>query len=399
MTYKSDPVPLPTTGKFHILKKKYVYWYDETQRNKETRIMKDNRVLIGRLVPGDPTHLFPNEKYEKVFLKKESGKVLSFRAWLALLQMKPMVLTQQTLLLNKATGNTTTSFPLDDKIIDDLMQILRKTEVLPKDQNQQNYEGLIVFSNAPLSSKEEVSIKSELGKRTILINASGMNSAFAYRLCHRDGTILTKQEATNLEQQALNKGISSNGKELIRFLRDQGIDFDFIRCMAPDLEYNLRLDSDNGDLLTAALLLEANTMCEECTPVSFVIDRILQERDNTTLVTKRLFESLTVSNQDLPQVLPHRFKTILLNFLRGAEASRKWDGRDTVNSGFIIVTSKADALCLHMPTRNSISDYLFNNVFFETPSIKRHPEENRKLIFELDGEPCVYLFLQIRSKK
>lgn len=106
--------------------------------------------------------------------------------------MKPMVLTQQTLLLNKATGNTTTSFPLDDKIIDDLMQILRKTEVLPKDQNQQNYEGLIVFSNAPLSSKEDVSIKSELGKGAILINASGMNSAFAYRLCHRDGTILTK---------------------------------------------------------------------------------------------------------------------------------------------------------------------------------------------------------------
>lgn len=107
-----------------------------------------------------------------------------------------------------------------------------------------------------------------------------------------------------MEQQALNKGISSNGKELIRFLRDQGIDFDFIRCMAPDLEYSLRLDSDNGDLLTAALLLEANTMCEECTPVSVVIDRILQERDNTTLATKRLFESLTVSNQDLPQVLP-----------------------------------------------------------------------------------------------
>lgn len=136
MTYKSDPVPLPTTGRFHILKKKYVYWYDKTQWDKETRIMKDNRVLIGRLVPGDPTHLFPNEKYEKIFLKKENGNALSFRAWLALLQLKPMILTQQMLLLNKAVGNTTTSFPLDDETITDLMKILGTKEVLSKDQNQ-----------------------------------------------------------------------------------------------------------------------------------------------------------------------------------------------------------------------------------------------------------------------
>ncbi len=56
--------------------------------------MKDNRVLIGRLVPGDPTHLFPNENYEKIFLRKEestsievpedTANVLSFGTRLAL---------------------------------------------------------------------------------------------------------------------------------------------------------------------------------------------------------------------------------------------------------------------------------------------------------------------------
>lgn len=64
-------MPLPSTGKFHILHKKYVYWYDKTQWKKETRIMKDNRVLIGRLVPGAPTRFFPNEKYEKILFQKE----------------------------------------------------------------------------------------------------------------------------------------------------------------------------------------------------------------------------------------------------------------------------------------------------------------------------------------
>lgn len=169
--------------------------------------------------------------------------------------------------------------------------------------------------------------------------------------------------------------------------------------MGPELEFNLRLDSDNGDLSIAALLLEANTIREEHTPVPVVIDQILQNKDNATFVSKRLLESLAVSDQDLPQVLSHRFKTFLLNFLRGAEVSKKWDGSDNVNGGFIIATSKGEGLCLDIPTRNSISDYLFNNVFFETPSIKRHLEEKGNLIFELDGEPCVYLFLQIRLMK
>lgn len=90
MTYKS----VPTTGKFQILKKKYVYWYDKTVWNKETRIMKDNRVLIGRLVPGSSNQLFPNENYERIFLKKEedtlveapkkTANVLSFGSWFAL---------------------------------------------------------------------------------------------------------------------------------------------------------------------------------------------------------------------------------------------------------------------------------------------------------------------------
>lgn len=376
MTYKSDPVPLPTTGKFHILKKKYVYWYDKTQWNKETRVMKDNRVLIGRLVPGDPTRFFPNEKYEKILFQKE---------------VKVSITTP---------GNTATQTLLDGKTVADFMRALTATELLATSQNKQDYEGLIRFCNAPLSSKASFSVRSELGNGATLISASNnMNSAFAYRLCHKDGTVLTKQEAMNLEQKARSRGVTSTGKKLICFLRDQGIDFDFIRCMGTELEYNLRLDSDNGDLLIAALLLEANTMREESTPVPVVIDHILQNKDNATFVSKRLLKSLKVSDQKRAQVLSHRFKTFLLNFLRGAEVSKKWDGRDSVNGGFIIVTSKAEGLCLDIPTRNSISDYLFNNVFFETPSIKRLLEEKGNLIFELNGEPCVYLFLQIRSMK
>lgn len=114
---------------------------------------------------------------------------------------------------------------LDGKTVADFMRALMATELRATSQNMQDYEGLIRFCNAPLSSKASFSVWSELGNGATLINASNMNSAFAYRLCHKDGKVLTKQEAMNLEQKARNQGITSTGRKLICFLRDQGIDF------------------------------------------------------------------------------------------------------------------------------------------------------------------------------
>ena len=76
MTYKTEPVPLPTDGRFHILNKKYVYWYNKASWNKEKRVMQDNRVLIGRLVPGKTDQMYPNERYEKLFVQKVSDSVM-----------------------------------------------------------------------------------------------------------------------------------------------------------------------------------------------------------------------------------------------------------------------------------------------------------------------------------
>ncbi len=315
-----------------------------------------------------------------------------------LCQLKPMITNLKTLLLNKAAGSAKTKIPINDKAVADLMSALKTTKIRAKSENKQDYEGQVVFTKAPLSSRVGFSVKSEVGKDATLINVSGMNSAFAYSLCHSDGTILSKQEVANLEQLACKNGIKSAGKKLICFLRDQGVDFDFIRCMCSALEYNLRLDSDNGDLLIAALMLEANTTRGKTNLVPDAVNLVLQPGNGATLVSKRLLKTLGFSKQDQRQVLEHRFKGFLLNFLRGAEVSTKWNGRDSVNGGFIIVTSNADVFCLDMLTRNSVADYLYNKIYFDTPSISRHLKED-KLIFELNGEPCVYLFMQVRSKK
>lgn len=94
MTYRTDPVPLPADGRFHILNKKYVYWYNSASWNKEKRVMQDNRVLIGRLVPGKADQMYPNERYKKIFVQKDRdsvmerpkkiARVLSYGGWLAL---------------------------------------------------------------------------------------------------------------------------------------------------------------------------------------------------------------------------------------------------------------------------------------------------------------------------
>lgn len=141
----------------------------------------------------------------------------------------------------------------------------------------------------------------------------------------------------------------------------------FAHCQSSVLQYTLCLICDTGELLMAALLLESNLSHGRYAAVGEVLEKLASGRAHpSNLAAKDLLEGLSWSGNRVKEVLAHRIKNILLGFLRGAEVSTKWDGRDSVVGGLIAVNEKQECYCIDLLSRNCMSDYFFKYMFFET---------------------------------
>ena len=348
----------------------------------------------------DLTHALKGSDLVPVELKgKEAGSV-------SLSKLHPLVSNlQKELVLRSQFIGKSRKFAVHEPVIRELMQALMTAKLAAKSSEKQDFEGYVQFSNHPISAEHiGFSVKSELGGGATLVNTSGMNSALAYELCHMDGTRLSMHEAEELEKEAIDQGIKAPGKIFISFLAEHNVAMRFTHCKGDALDFNLCLDNDNGDILIAALLLESNLSRGKRLTVPEIIDRIVNgESHPSNFAAKKMLGYLKKRPPEiLARVLAHRFKSFLLNFMRGAEVSSMWDGKDTVNGGLIVVNSNAEVFCLDLLTRNSISDYYFKNVFFETPSTGRHLIDSsgaaqKRFIFNENGVPSVYILLQVRS--
>ena len=54
-------------GKVKILKNGYVYWITKSHWDNDRKMTVDDRTIIGKIDPNDPTHMYPNKRYEKIF--------------------------------------------------------------------------------------------------------------------------------------------------------------------------------------------------------------------------------------------------------------------------------------------------------------------------------------------
>lgn len=170
-----------------------------------------------------------------------------------------------------------------------------------------------------------------------------------------------------LKNKAKACGIEWQDKEFICFLAESGVAFKFAHCQSSVLQYTLYLICDTSELLMAALLLESNLSHGRYVAVGEVLEKLASGRTHpSNLAAKDLLERLSWSGKRVKEVLAHRIKNILLGFLRGAEVSTKWGGRDSVAGGLIAVNEKQECYCIDLLSRNSMSDYFFKYMIFET---------------------------------
>lgn len=248
------------------------------------------------------------------------------------------------------------------KIISDSINAIMLAKRIAKEDGHRGEN-----TDVPLSTEEECRSVPEHENKTVIVDASDRNEAFVYRLCHLDGTPITVEEANLLKNKAKACGIEWQNKEYICFLAESGVASKFAHCQSSALQDTLYLICDTGELLVAALLLESNLSHGRYAAVGEVLEKLASGRAHpSNLAAKDLLERLSWSGNRVKEVLAHRIKNILLGFLRGAEASTKWDGRDSVVEGLIAVNEKQECYCIDLLSRNCMSDYFFKYMFFET---------------------------------
>ncbi len=248
------------------------------------------------------------------------------------------------------------------KIISDSINAIMLAKLIAKEDGHRGED-----TDVPLSTEEECRSVPEQENKTVIVDASGRNEAFVYELCHLDGTPITAAEEKLLKNEANACGIELRDKEFTRYLVERGFGFKYAGCQSSALQYNLYLICDTGELLMAALLLESNLSHGRYAAVGEVLEKLASGKAHpSNLPAKDLLERLSWAENRVKEVLVHRFKNILLGFLRGAEVSTQWDGRDSVVAGLVAVNDKRECYCIDLLSRNSMSDYFFKYMFFET---------------------------------
>ena len=210
------------------------------------------------------------------------------------------------------------------------------------------------------------SIKSELGSSPTLLNASGATN-FLYEVPDIHVSDINHINAINTKNKVKDRilEILSYGK--MKFVRVQNSVF----------SGNLMLIDTELEVIISELLLEYysghGVFCRD-------LIKIVEDRNPMRYPWRGFYE--------------YKFKKFLCSVALGLMPSKRWNGIDEANGGYIIVKEDGDVVAYHLYNRNSFESYLLNSTKFETPSTTRHGFAS---IFKgEDGKKYINLNLQIR---
>ena len=209
------------------------------------------------------------------------------------------------------------------------------------------------------------SIKSELGSAPTLLNASGATN-FRYEV-----SLLNEETMANVNGLATKARI----RDRIEMIENTG-SFEFSGACNAIFSGNLMLiDSKMEDIISCMLIeyyKNGKTLCSDIATALEQKDPIGYHRDG---------------------IYRHKIKKLLCAIALGMVPSKRWDGQDEANGGYIIVKDSGEVLAFHLYNRNMFENYLLNNTKLETGSTTRHKFGS---IYSEQGHLFFNLNLQVR---
>lgn len=215
------------------------------------------------------------------------------------------------------------------------------------------------------------SIKSKFGQNPTLFNA-GSSSQFLYKVSGCDDVIMQ-------EFNAISDGDGRGWRLCKQYISERNLTLSYCRTQNPTYDENLCLVRESMSKIMA--------WC--------VKDRLIDSTEDNKV--KETVERMITANplgMTNPAVYYEKaVKDFLMAGFTGMTAACKWDGREQVNGGYIVVMDDGDVICYHSNDRETFRDYLYRNTYFEYVSAEKY---NWSRIIKIDGEYYLPLNISVR---
>jgi DNA (cytosine-5)-methyltransferase 1 len=228
--------------------------------------------------------------------------------------------------------------------------------------NQKSDIVLDINNNQLSKTNEGFGIKSYLGSKPTLLNAS-RNTNFIFEILNLKSSHIDDVNSINTK---------TNLKDRIGKIHSLGGRFKFDRIETESMAYNLSMVDSLIPKIVSTMLLE------------FYLNRTNVISTNL----KNVFNNTNSFGTDLIS-LQIKVKRLLVSILLGFFAGKKWDGR-YISNGMIVVKETGEQVAFHVIDKDSLENYLFETIKFDTPSTTRHrygsliSENNGKIYFKLN---------------
>ena len=217
------------------------------------------------------------------------------------------------------------------------------------------------------------SIKSKFGQNPTLFNA-GSSSQFLYKVSGCTDTLMH-------EFNAISDGNGRGWKLCKQYIDEHDLSLSYCRTQYPTYDENLYLVRESMSKILA--------WC--------VKNRLIDSTGATDV--KETVERMSVANPlNVPNPTVYYEKAIkdfLMAGFTGMTAGYKWDGKEQVNGGYIVVMDDGDVICYHSNDRETYRDYLYRNTYFEYVSAEKY---NWSRIIKIDEEYYLPLNISVRFR-
>ncbi len=225
---------------------------------------------------------------------------------------------------------------------------------------------LDIFTKEWNKPNEGFSIKSYLGNKPTLLNASG-NTNFVFQIENLDSTVIDEVNNINTRTKLMDR---------INVILEKGGRFKYIGAERENMEYNLKLVDSLMPQIVGHILL------------AFYKNRISSIKDIVDFIHKEGKLNADIDYSDKESLIL-KIQKLLVDILLGFFAGTKWDGSYESN-GTIVMKKSGEMVGFHIIDVKSLREYLYHNIKLDTPSTTRHRfgqlyiEKNSKLYFKLN---------------
>lgn len=231
------------------------------------------------------------------------------------------------------------------------------------------------------------SCKSDIDSASSLFNANKDATNFVFQL---EGNITDEimTEFNNIYKTVKKKGeikYEVATSERMDFLKQKGISVKYSNTAKEITRQNLiRCGGIEMPKIVAGLLKYFYYQCSGSTKFATVNNAILYVTNND--VAEYGFD-------DLYSAYHSKIRNLLYSMFTGLRFSKPWNGRSSVNGGYIVAKKDGDVVAFHSCIADEFKDFLVDKLRLEAPSCKRH---NYMEIYKESDKYYIKFALQFR---